>query len=80
MLKQVERDTENCFKWEIPNHDKIFEMNLISSMVGCIKTDLKNPKDAYKWIYCILNGYEFKKDITKKMKSEIGLKKITLIS
>ena len=76
LLKQVESDNSKSFEWEIPNYDEIFEMNLISSMEDCIRTDLKSPKDALKWIYCILNGYEFKQQITNQVQPNMGLNSV----
>ena len=76
LLKQVESDSGKSFEWEIPNYDEIFEMNLVSSMEDCIRTDLKSPKDALKWVYCILNGYKFKKDITNQIQPTIQLNSV----
>ena len=69
-------DDYDDFKWDIPNHDKIFEANLIKSMEECIGTDFKSPKDALKWMYCILKGYEFKQDITKQVQPNMGLNSV----
>ena len=64
------------FKWDTPNYDSIFRNNLISKMEDCIRTDLKSPKDALKWMYCILNGYEFKQDITNQVQRNMGLNSV----
>ena len=40
-------------------------------MEDCLKTDINCPKDAKNWIYTILNGYHYKKDITNQVQPNL---------
>ena len=71
LLKVVEKNAGKEFKWELPDHENNFKNNLISSMEECLLTDINCPKDTMNWIYCVLNGYEFKKDITNQVQPNL---------
>ena len=76
LLKVVEKNAGKEFKWELPDHENNFKNNLISSMEDCLLTDINCPKDTMNWIYCILNGYEFKKDITNQVQPNLMLNSV----
>ena len=71
LLKVIEKNNGKEFKWELPDHSKNFGSNLIESMEECLTTDINCPKDAKDWIYTILNGYEYKKDITNQVQPNL---------
>jgi hypothetical protein len=71
LLTVVDRNHHQQFKWELPDHSKTFSSNLIQSIEDCIKTDVNCPKDALNWIYTMLNGYHYKKDITNQVQPNL---------
>jgi hypothetical protein len=76
LLDKVEDYKDKDFKWDIPDYDEIFKNNLISSMEECIVGDLNSPKDATRWIHCILNGYQHKQEITNQVQPNMGLNSV----
>ena len=76
LLEKIQTSEYKNFKWELPNHEKNFRKNVINSMEECIDDDINSPKDALKWIYCILNGYKYKKDITKQVQPNLMLNSV----
>ncbi len=71
LLNVVEKNNNKKFNWDLPNHSENFKNNLIQSMEDCLKTDINCPKDAKSWIYTILNGYHYKKDITNQVQPNL---------
>ena len=67
----------NNFTWEVKNHDKVFHHNLLYNMKRIMDKERKHiPKDAMNWLYCILNGINYKHDIAKQVQPNIQLNSV----
>ena len=67
----------NNFTWEVKNHDKVFHHNLLYNMKKIMDKERKHiPKDAMNWLYCILNGINYKHDIAKQVQPNIQLNSV----
>ena len=65
------------FTWEVKNHDKVFHHNLLYNMKRIMDKERKHiPKDAMNWLYCILNGINYKHDIAKQVQPNIQLNSV----
>ena len=54
------------FDWTLPEHDKQFEKNLISDLTDALdskKKQVKNTKSGIEWLYHILQGNGYKKNL-----------------
>ena len=76
LLDKVGEYENKDFNWNLPDFDAIFKNNLITSMEECIVGDLNAPKDATRWMYCILNGYKYKEEISKQVQPNMGLNSV----
>ena len=65
------------FTWDIPNHDEKFAYNIIKSISNIMSKPRKHiPKDANNWLYCILNGLNYKHDIAKQVQPNLQLNSV----
>ena len=69
--------TMDNFSWKIKNHDDKFKQNVISCMSDIMNKNRKHiPKDANNWLYCILNGINYKHDIAKQVQPNLQLNSV----
>lgn len=58
--------------WKIEEHDKIWEDNLKTDMVECIRNTKSIPKTALEALYCIREGISYKKEIMNMVTPNIA--------
>ena len=74
-VKKLEEINE--FDWELEKHDSKFAYNIIKSMSNIMNKPRKHiPKDANNWLYCILNGLNYKHDIAKQVQPNLQLNSV----
>ena len=52
--------------WDLPEHDKQFEENLVSDLINALdskKKQVNNTKSGVEWLYHILQGNGYKKNL-----------------
>jgi hypothetical protein len=65
------------FVWKVENHDRRFYDDLLYSMMKIMTKDRTHiPKDAMNWLYCILNGINYKHEIAKQVQPNIQLNSV----
>jgi len=75
LLRKI--DTVKNFEWKLTDYNLIFENNLVNSMKNIMSKPRKHiPKDALNWLYCILNGINYKHDIAKQIQPNIQLNSV----
>ena len=65
------------FVWKVENHDRKFYDDLLYSMMTIMAKERTHiPKDAMNWLYCILNGINYKHEIAKQVQPNIQLNSV----
>ena len=72
-LKLISKENKD-FSWKLPDFNSIFKGNLVNRMEELITAERKHtPKDGYNWLYCVMNGYKTKAEITEQVQPNMGL-------
>ena len=72
-LRLISKENKD-FSWKLPDFNSIFKGNLVNRMEELITAERKHtPKDGYNWLYCVMNGYKTKAEITEQVQPNMGL-------
>ncbi len=62
-LELIEKGKPTDFKWTLPDHNTVWENNIITNMINYIPKIVKEPGSSREWLYHIKNGINHKKNL-----------------